>query len=596
MDHLHSVLKRVFGYDSFRPHQAEIISAVLGKKDVLAIMPTGSGKSLCYQIPAILFNGLTVVVSPLLSLMKDQVEQLASLGVPAQYLNSSLSCREYLSVMDQIRRNEIKLLYVAPETLLKPSVMELLSGSGVECLAIDEAHCISHWGHDFRPEYRKLASARSRFPEAVCIAITATATPRVQADIRESLKFTSARMFISSFDRHNLFINVIPKRDPVTQTIEFLKDRRDQSGIIYCFSRRQVDTLYQILSSRGFAVKPYHAGLPDGERIRNQEMFIRDEAPIIVATIAFGLGINKPNVRFVLHYDLPQSIEHYYQEIGRAGRDGLPAHCLLLYGYGDIQKIRFFIDKKEEEERQSSYTRLKAMVNYAEYPDCRRGPLLSYFGEKRDKQACGMCDNCSGQDAERTDITSAAQKFLSCVKRTGEMYGATHIIDVLRGSQSRKVMQLNHHHLSTYGTGREHTKEQWQGLCRQFIRQKLLRKDFDYGSLQLLPRAYDVFSEKVRVWGTKEPAVKTEPHEEKEHRSCNLALLKLLKEARLQLARKMNAPAYVIFPDKTLIDMAERLPRTKADLANVYGVGAVKLDKYGDLFLLVIREYVKNAV
>src|SRR5512138_2678190 len=350
-----SVLKDTFGYDTFRPLQQEVIENVLARRDTLAIMPTGGGKSLCYQIPSLLFDGLTVVVSPLISLMKDQVEQLRAFGVPALFLNSSLAPQEYQENMEYVRRGEVKLLYVAPETLLTPRILALLAEIKVALLTIDEAHCISEWGHDFRPEYRQLVEVRKRFPEAVCLALTATATARVRQDIRATLKFTSTNEFIASFNRENLYIEVAQKRDPFAQTLEFLERYKDQSGIIYCFSRKQVDELAAALERKGYSVKPYHAGLEDDERKRNQELFIRDDVQIIVATIAFGMGINKPNVRFILHYDLPKSVEGYYQEIGRAGRDGLPAHCLLLFNYGDIQKLKYFIEQKDEAERRVAY-------------------------------------------------------------------------------------------------------------------------------------------------------------------------------------------------------------------------------------------------
>ncbi|HRQ24616.1 MAG TPA: ATP-dependent DNA helicase RecQ, partial [Anaerolineales bacterium] len=331
-----SILKETFGYDTFRPLQQEVIENVLSRRDTLAVMPTGGGKSLCYQIPSLLFEGLTVVVSPLISLMKDQVEQLRAFGVPSLFLNSSLSPQEYQENMDYVRRGEVKLLYVAPETLLAPRILSLLDSIQVDCLTIDEAHCISEWGHDFRPEYRQLVEVRKRYPNAVCLALTATATSRVRQDIRSTLKFTTTNEFVASFNRDNLYIEVARKRDAYAQTLELLERYKDQSGIVYCFSRRQVDELSAYLLSRGYSVRPYHAGLEDAERKRNQEAFIRDDAQIIVATIAFGMGINKPNVRFVIHFDLPKSIESYYQEIGRAGRDGLPAHCTLLYSYGDV--------------------------------------------------------------------------------------------------------------------------------------------------------------------------------------------------------------------------------------------------------------------
>jgi len=435
-DNPKNILKKVFGYDEFRPLQAEIIDAILNRQDTLVVMLTGGGKSLCYQIPALIFDGLTIVVSPLISLMKDQVEQLGELGVSAVCLNSSLPRQEYSKNVSLIKQGKVKLLYLAPEALLQSGALDMLSSAGVDCLAIDEAHCISEWGHDFRPEYRQLAGVRARFSGAVCIALTATATPRVRQDIKNSLNFESSNEYIASFNRKNLFMRIVPKTNPYAQTVSFIKQFPDQSGIIYCFSRRQVEELSETLEEEGFSVCPYHAGLPAEERKKNQELFIRDDVLIIVATIAFGMGINKPNVRFVIHYDLPKNIESYYQEIGRAGRDGLRSECMMLFSYGDIQKIKHFISQKQGHEKRVANIHLQALLNFAETDICRRIPLLSYFDEEYSRKNCGMCDNCLSDKKELIDISVYAQKFLSCVKRTGEIFGAAHIIDVLRGSEA----------------------------------------------------------------------------------------------------------------------------------------------------------------
>jgi ATP-dependent DNA helicase RecQ len=408
------------------------------------IMPTGGGKSLCYQIPALIFQGLTVVVSPLVALMKDQVEQLRELGIPALCLNSSLAFEEYQENITRVRSGEIKLLYVAPETLLTPRLFSLLASLPLASLTIDEAHCISEWGHDFRPEYRQLVKVRSRFPGSVCLALTATATPRVREDIKATLGFQDSNEFVASFNRENLLIEVLPKTEPLAQILQFLERFPHQSGIIYCFSRKQVDDLAAALAHKGYAARPYHAGLVDAVRKTNQEAFIRDDVQIMVATIAFGMGINKPNVRFIVHYDLPKSIASYYQEIGRAGRDGLPAHCLLLYSYSDVRKLRYFIDEKEEPERQVAYQHLQALTRYAESDVCRRVPLLAYFGEQYTTENCGRCDNCLAGVRDRVDITIPAQKFLSCVKRTGELFGAAHMADVLLGLENQKVQKFGH--------------------------------------------------------------------------------------------------------------------------------------------------------
>lgn len=588
-----TVLGDIFGYDEFRPLQREIIGNVLKKRDTLVIMPTGGGKSLCYQIPALIFKGLTIVVSPLISLMKDQVEQLTELGVPAVVLNSSLSNEEYSRNLERVKKNGVKLLYLAPEALLTPGMLSMLSSLQVDCLAIDEAHCISEWGHDFRPEYRQLVGVRSRFPFATCVALTATATPRVQEDIKNNLKFDASNEFIASFNRENLFIQVTPKNNPTSQTIEFLRNYPDQSGIIYCFSRRQVDDLYETLKSRGYSVRPYHAGLSDTERTQNQELFIRDDVQIIVATIAFGMGINKPNVRFVIHFDLPKNIETYYQEIGRAGRDGLRAHCLLLFSYADIQKIKYFINQKDDHEQQVANIHLNSMLQFAETNGCRRIPLLTYFGEDYSTEKCDMCDNCLAGEKKLVDITIPAQKFLSCVKRADEIFGANHIIDVLRGSQSKKVLKFGHTTLSTYGIGKEYSRKQWFHLARQFIQKGLIVQDTKYGSLKLTEKAYDVLKGRELVFGILEEEHFPDRKEKKkkyeyEH---DHVLFEKLRKRRKELADKAGIPPYVIFPDKTLIEMAAFFPRSGESLLHIHGVGSVKYNKYGTIFMNIIDEY-----
>lgn len=587
-----TILKDVFGYSEFRFLQAEIIGNILERNDTLAIMPTGGGKSLCYQIPSLVFTGLTVVVSPLISLMKDQVEQLTALGVRAVFLNSSLSMAEYNRNVALLRGGEVKLLYLAPETLFKEKTSALLSSLSVTCLAIDEAHCISEWGHDFRPEYRQLVEIRPYFPSAVCIALTATATDRVQEDIKNNLRFDDSNAFIASFNRENLFLQIVPKEDPVSQTLEFLKKFPDRSGIIYCFSRKQVDDLYGLLRDEGYSVKPYHAGLTDVERRQNQELFIRDEVQIVVATIAFGMGINKPNIRFVIHYDLPKNIESYYQEIGRAGRDGLRAYCMLLFSYSDIQKIKYFINQKEEKEKRVATMHLNALVRYAETIEvCRRVPLLRYFGEEYSTEKCGMCDNCTAGEKEFVDITIPAQKFLSCVKRTGELFGASHIIDVLRGSQSQKIFKFGHQELSTYGIGKDYSKRQWFHMSRQFMQKGLMVQDADYGSLKLTNKAFDVFRNKEIVLGLIEEERVDYSKGREDRPEHDIVLFETLRKRRKGLADETNVPPYVIFPDKTLIEMAAFFPQSMEALLSIHGVGTEKVKKYGESFLTIIRSY-----
>ncbi len=588
-----TILKETFGYDTFRPLQREVIENVLARRDTLAVMPTGGGKSLCYQIPSLLFDGLTVVVSPLISLMKDQVEQLRAFGVPALFLNSSLAPQEYQENMDYVKRGEVKLLYVAPETLLTPRILSLLAGLKVDCLTIDEAHCISEWGHDFRPEYRQLVEVRKRFPNAVCLALTATATSRVRQDIRSTLKFATANEFVASFNRENLYIEVVRKRDPITQTIEMLERYKDQSGIVYCFSRKQVDELAAYLISRGYSARPYHAGLEDMDRKRNQEAFIRDDTQVIVATIAFGMGINKPNVRFVIHFDLPKSVEGYYQEIGRAGRDGLPAHCLLLYSYSDVAKLNYFIDQKEGEERRVAVQHLNAIVSYAEdETNCRRKPLLNYFGEAYTASNCSNCDNCTSAPTALTDITIPAQKFLSCVKRADEKFGAGHIADILLGSKNEKVLRWGHDKLSTYNIGTELTHKQWMHLARQLTQMGYLKQEGEYHTLSLTVKALEALKKREPIFGVLQEAERVRKKAgKKEEVEYNHALFAILRQKRKEMADEAGVPPYVIFSDRTLTEMSAYYPQSVKSLLNISGVGQVKSQQYGDAFLEIIKAY-----
>ena len=532
------LLQTVFGYDKFRPLQAEIIENILNRRDTSIVMPTGGGNSLCYQLPALRFDGLTVVVCPLISLMQDQVTQLQQLGVSAVFLNSTLTYEQYQSTTDRIRRGAVKLLYMAPETLLRPETLLMLDECQMDCLTIDEAHCISEWGHDFRPEYRQLAQMRAQFPNAVCVALTATATPRVRTDITQILGFRNENEFIDSFDRPNLFIAVKPRVDIHQQIFDFLANRRDQSGIIYCAKRRQVDELYEVLVEGNISVLPYHAGLDTEIREQNQTAFIRDDVRIMVATIAFGMGIDKPDVRFVVHAYLPNNIECYYQEIGRAGRDGRRADCLLLFSYGDVDTIQYFIQQGATYEQAGRRERLTALVDWATSTDCRRIGLLGYFGEEYNADNCQMCDNClieadeqvglSGnfdeeyeadncqmcdnrptEADEQVGLTIPAQNFLLCVLRTGQTFGINHIIDVLRGSRASNVLENRHDELSTYGIGREYSTEQWRLLAEQFIQQRLLTRDIAHDSVKLTLRGWAVLWGEQEVWG---PSVETQLH------------------------------------------------------------------------------------
>ncbi|MCF8242611.1 MAG: DNA helicase RecQ [Melioribacteraceae bacterium] len=584
------ILETTFGYKSFRPLQEEVIDSILNKKDTLVIMPTGGGKSLCYQIPALIFDGITVVVSPLISLMKDQVEQLVELGIESVFLNSSLTPQQYAENVERLKSGKIKLLYLAPETLFLERTIALLKNLSIECITVDEAHCISEWGHDFRPEYRKIIEVREIFPKAVCAAVTATATPRVQRDIQDSLKLSGNNKFVASFDRENLYLEITPKTNGVDQTMKFLRKYPNQSGIIYCFSRKQVDSLSMQLDDAGYSVRPYHAGLSDKERHENQELFIKDDIQIIVATIAFGMGINKSNVRFVIHFDLPKNIESYYQEIGRAGRDGLRSHCLLLFSYSDIQKIRYFINQKEAKEKQIAERHLSALIDYAETGICRRFPLLSYFGENFTKDKCGICDNCNSTDKDLVDATIPAQKFLSCVKRTGEMFGAGYIIDVLMGSGSSRIIEKGHDKLSTYGIGKEYTKKQWLNLSHQFLQLHLLSQNNEYGSLILTEKAYDILKGELTVnCKIKEDfEVRTVM---KTDANYDAQLFDLLRRKRKEIADKLSLPPYVIFSDKTLTEMSTYLPVNKKEMIRIHGLGEIKFQKYGHVFLNLIMDY-----
>ena len=607
LDSARQVLKLTFGFSGFLPLQQEIIARILERRDTLVIMPTGGGKSLCYQLPALLLDGLTVVVSPLIALMQDQVSQLHQLAVRAAFLNSTLALGEYTAVARRVRSGEVRILYVAPETLLRPETLLLLEQSRLACFAVDEAHCISEWGHDFRPEYRQLQQVRRRFPQAVCVALTATATPRVREDIRRLLGIEAGGEFVASFNRANLSLAVQPRRDGLGQTLAFLEQHQGQSGIIYCATRKQVDSLAAELHARGWPALPYHAGLADQTRRRNQDQFIRDDATIMVATVAFGMGINKSNVRFVLHYNLPGDIESYYQEIGRSGRDGLPADCLLLHSRADALTIRRFIDEGAASERPGRQARLEAMIRYAETAGCRRVPLLAYFGEKLalgrkppcpPTQAgeavaqCGQCDNCrSGERAaDLTDATDAARMFLTCVQRTGECFGPAHIIGVLRGSKSQRVRDRRHDRLPVYGSGRELAADEWRELARQFLEQGLVEQDFQFGGLRLTDKGRTALRGE-RVFVRRRPAPEAGALAERAPKGHNPELFEALRRKRRELADLAGVPAYMIFSDRALMEMAAHLPNTPAQFLAINGVGEAKLANYGETFLQVIREH-----
>src|SRR5213594_2220439 len=470
---LADALKNYFGYDAFRPLQEEIIRDALAGRDVFVLMPTGGGKSLCFQLPALMRDGLTIVVSPLISLMKDQVDTLQTNGIPATYLNSTLDRNEAKSRWRGLHRGEYRMLYVAPERLMLETFLERALNWNIAQIAIDEAHCISEWGHDFRPEYRELKKLRKHLPDVPTMALTATATERVRSDIVKELNLREPRCYVASFNRPNLTYRVVPKAAPYEQLLEFIRSRPNESGIVYCASRKSADSLARNLNDDSISAKPYHAGLTSSERTKHQESFLRDDVRVVTATIAFGMGINKPNVRFVVHYDLPKNLESYYQETGRAGRDGLPSECVLLFRPSDVAKQQHFIDEKSEKEARIARAQLQQMVHYAETRECRRVTLLRYFGEEYTKPSCEGCDNCL-TPRETFDGTIPAQKFLSCVHRilakSGFGFGLNHVVDVLRGADTEAIRQRGHTGLSTYGIGRELKREAWQAIGRELLR------------------------------------------------------------------------------------------------------------------------------
>ena len=596
MDHASIVLREVFGFDSFRPVQRDVIASVMEGRDTLAIMPTGGGKSLCYQLPALVFEGLTVVVSPLSSLMQDQVRSLTAAGVEAVVLNSSLDAQAYRDNMSAVSRGRAKLLYLAPETLFKSSTMQLLSSCRVAVLAIDEAHCISEWGHDFRPEYRQLASVRASFPHAVCIGLTATATPRVRDDIASSLGIADAARFVASFDRPNLLLRVKDRERPIAQLMDLIGRHEGRSGIIYCSTRNRTETIARSLRERGLRAMPYHAGLDEKVRRRTQEQFVRDDIDIVVATVAFGMGIDKPDVRFVAHHDLPRSLESYYQEIGRGGRDGLDAECLLLFGRKDLSTIEYFIQQKPDAEQRVARLQLSRMLAFAESTICRRRPLLDYFGETADGEGCGQCDICNEPQPELEDITVDAQKFLSCVYRTGQAFGSGHIIDVLRGSKSKKVTGRGHEHLSTHGIGMNRDATQWRQIARQLVQHGLLVQDLTHGGLRLGEAAGQVLRGETTVQGR---VCAPETSRKQRRRSSapkpalvhDEALFEELRRVRKKLADDAGIPPYVVFPDRTLVEMAAHWPMTEPALLALHGVGATRLARWGSPFLDAIRSW-----
>lgn len=588
-------LKTVFGFHDFRPPQQEVIERVLAGEDVFLVMPTGGGKSLCYQIPALHRDGVAVVVSPLIALMKDQVDALIANGVQAACLNSSLSATEAGKVFQQLDKGTLDLLYVAPERLMMPEFLERLGMLKLALFAIDEAHCISQWGHDFRPEYTQLGRLRPLFPGVPIVAMTATADPETRKDILGQLGLTDAAVFVAGFDRPNITYTVIPKQKPLAQLGSFLRNRRDEAGIVYALSRKRVEQVAKQLQAAGFSAAAYHAGLPDDERRHVQETFQRDDIRIVVATVAFGMGIDKPNVRFVVHFDMPKSVESYYQETGRAGRDGLPSEALMLFGMGDVMTARKLIENSDNAERvRIEIQKLNAMVAYGEALTCRRRALLSYFGDQRDHD-CGNCDICT-DPPRQFDATVQAQKALSCVYRTGERFGMMHLIEVLRGSKNQRVLDLKHDKLSTWGIGADTPATQWENIIRQLIHLGYLTQDFTrFGALSLSSAARPVLKGETTVTlGMPRNTVETVERTRKRagsKKDYDQALFDKLRALRKQIADSAKLPPFVVFSDATLAEMSRRYPQNHLEMRQVTGVGDRKLQQYGDAFLAEIRQY-----
>jgi ATP-dependent DNA helicase RecQ len=593
---LPSSLKKHFGYDEFRPLQQEIVSDALAGRDVFALMPTGGGKSLCFQLPALLRDGLTIVVSPLISLMKDQVDALQTSGIAATFLNSALDRHEAVERLRGLNRGQYRMLYLAPERLMLDGFLERALNWNITQIAIDEAHCISEWGHDFRPEYRELKKLRRHLPDVPIMALTATATKRVRKDIVDQLHLDNARCYVASFNRPNLTYRVVPKSSPYEQVLTFIRSRPNESGIVYCASRKTADSLATKLNGDGVKAKPYHAGLEAKERTKHQELFLRDDARVITATIAFGMGINKPNVRFVIHHDLPKNIESYYQETGRAGRDGLPSECVLLFSASDVVKQRRFIEEKSEREQRIAQEQLRDTIHYAETRDCRRATLLKYFGEEF-PAPCNGCDNCL-EPRETFDGTVPAQKFLSCIQRvrqkSGFSFGLNHIVDVLNGAATEPIRQRGHDQLSTYGIGQDLKRGAWLAIGRELLRLGLVTAaPGRFATLELTEAGWAALRERKQITLTKPYDVQEKKRSKRRagEIECDQALFEKLRILRRKLADERDVPAYIIFSDVALREMARAYPTTTAEFGRIPGVGQQKLRDFAEPFTTAIAEY-----
>ena len=594
MKHAHNILKSVFGYESFRHHQSDIIKALIDGQDVLTLMPTGGGKSICYQIPALVRNGTGIVISPLIALMQDQVDAMNQLGIRAAFLNSTLSAGESREIELLLRSGELDILYMAPERLLSPSTLSLLESCPIALFAIDEAHCVSQWGHDFRKEYQQLSMLHERFPSVPRIALTATADARTRSEIIEQLALGQASVFVNSFDRPNIHYAINESGNSRDELWRFISENHaDDAGIVYCQTRKGVDTIAEWLRKKGRTALPYHAGLSQQIRQTNQQRFLREDGLIIVATIAFGMGIDKPDVRFVAHMNLPKNIEAYYQETGRAGRDGKPADAWMSYGLRDVVGLRLFTENSDAQEifKRVMHQKTDAMLGLCELTSCRRIALLAYFGEVTNKP-CGNCDNCINPP-ETWDATVATQKALSCVYRTGERYGAQYVIDVLTGKSNERIENNNHDKLSTFNIGHEHTAIEWRGIFRQLIAHGFLATDTEgYGVLKLTQKAWPLLKKsetpltvmlrKLRKAKAKKKKISVVASDLSD---LDQQLFEQLRALRARLAKDQNVPPYVIFPDRTLTEMVLVKPHTSGQMLDISGVGQTKLERYGEAFL-----------